>query len=157
MDRDEQLRDFYAESARRWETAKREFAQRTHGWHFALAPDAAQWADSHAAGEHWSSSGTAMVELADAAGVIRKPEPGRICSAYSHRDSMTEETTETGFGFWPAAAEVLVVHAGRAIPLAALEPPARGDGAAVLGVLRSVVESFATVSAFSEAPGVARR
>ena len=157
MDRDEQLRDFYAESARRWETAKREFEQRTHGWRFALAPEAEQWAESHAAGEQWSYSGTAMVELADAAGVIRKPEPGRISSAYSHRDSMTEETTEEGFGFWPEDAEVLVVHAGRAIPLAALEPPAHGDGAAVLAVLRLVVESFATVSAFSEAPGTQRR
>jgi hypothetical protein len=70
---------------------------------------------------------------------------------------MTEETTEEGFGFWPEDAEVLVVHAGRAIPPAALEPPARGDGAAVLAVLRLVVESFATVSAFSEAPGTQRR
>ena len=157
MDTDEQLRDFYAESARRREIAEREFAERTHGWHFSLAPDAAQWAESHAAGERWSYSGTAMVELADAAGVIRKPEPGRIMGAYSHRDSMTEMTTEEGFGFWPDAAEVLVVHAGRAIPLEALEPPARGDGAAVLGVLRSVVESFATVSAFSQAPGAGRR
>ena len=60
-------------------------------------------------------------------------------------------------GFWPEAAEVLVVHAGRAIPLEALEPPERGDGAAVLAVLRLVVDSFATVSAFSEAPGTARR
>ena len=144
--------DFYAENARRWETAKREFAERTHGWRFELAPDAAQWAESHASGEHWSTSGTAMVELADAAGVIVKPEPGRISSAYSHRDAMTELTTETGFGFWPDAAEALVVHAGSAIPLAALEPPAeRGDGAAVVEVLRLVVASFATVSVFCEA------
>lgn len=158
MDKDEQLRDFYAENARLWETAKREFAERTHGWHFALAPEAAQWAESHAAGERWSSGGTAMVELADAAGVIHKPEPGRIASAFSHRDSQTEMTTAAGFGFWPAAAEALVVHAGRAIPVDVLEAPAeRGDGAAVLAVLRLVVESFETVRAFSEAPGVGRR
>lgn len=158
MDRDEQLREFYAESARRRETAEREFAQRSHGWHFELAPDAEQWAESHASGERWSWSGTAMVELADAAGVIRKPEPGRIWSAYSHRDSRTETTTAAGFGFWPDAAEVLVVHAGGAIPLEILEAQtARGDGAAVLEVLRLVVESFTTVSAFSEPPGTAAR
>jgi hypothetical protein len=88
--------------------------------------------------------------------MIRKPEPGRISSAYSHRDSRTEETTEAGFGFWPDAAEVLVVHAGEAIPLEALEPPARGDGAAVLAVLRRVIESFATVRPFADPPGSTR-
>lgn len=154
----EQLQNFYAESARRQQIATREFEQRTHGWHFALASEAEQWAESHAAGERWSSGGTAMVELADAAGVIRKPEPGRISSAYSHRDSWTEETTATGFGFWPEAAEALVVHAGSAIPLEALAAPTeRGDTAAVLAVLRLVVDSFATVRDFSEAPGTERR
>jgi hypothetical protein len=157
MDSDK-LQDFYAESARRRDLAEREFQKRTHGWHFALAPDAPQWAQSHADGDHWSSGGPALVELADAAGVILKPEPGHIASAYSHRDPRTETTTETGFGFWPAAAETLIVHAGHAIPLDALDPPpARGDGAAVLAVLRLVVESFATVSAFSDPPGSARR
>lgn len=151
------LRDFYAESAHRWEVAKREFQERTHGWHFALAPEAQEWAQTHADGDRWQYGGSALVELADAANVIRKPEPGRIASAYSHRDSRTEMTTETGFGFWPAAAEALVVHAGHAIPLAALEPPpARGDGAAVLALLRLVVDSFATVSVFSDPPGSRR-
>ncbi|MEY9908700.1 hypothetical protein ABIA35_004933 [Catenulispora sp. MAP12-49] len=153
----EQLRDFYARSVRGRETADREFAERTHGWHFELLPEAAQWADEHAAGERWSSGGTAVVELADAAGVIGKPEPGRIGSAYSHRDPMTEQTTATGFGFWPRAADALVVHAGRAVPVEALEAPAeRGDGAAVLAMLRLVVESFATVRAFSDPPGTPR-
>lgn len=151
------LKDFYAQSARDRETAQREFQERTHGWRFELAPEAEQWAQAHASGERWSYSGTAVVELADAAGVIRKPEPGRISTAYSHRDSRTEETTADGFGFWPANAEKLVVHAGKAIPLAALEPPARGDGAAVLAMLRLVVDSFATVKAFSDPPGTPRR
>jgi hypothetical protein len=150
---EKQLAAFYAESARLREAAQREFEQRTHGWHFDLAPEANQWADAHAASERWSHDGTGIVELADAAGMIRKPEPGHIRSAYSHRDPRTEETTAAGFGFWPAAAEALVVHADRAIPLTALEPPARGDGAAVLAVLRLVVESFASVSAFSDPPG----
>jgi hypothetical protein len=149
--------DFYARCARGWEIAKREFQERTHGWRFDLAPEAAQWAQEHAEGERWSSGGTAVVELADAAGMIRKPEPGRISSAYSHRDPRTEETSAVGFGFWPRDAEALVVHAGRAIPPAALEPPARGDGAAVWAMLRLVVDSFATVSAFSDPPGTPRR
>ncbi|WP_194912646.1 hypothetical protein, partial [Catenulispora rubra] len=110
------LRDFYAESTRRWEVANREFQERTHGWHFTLAPEAQQWAQAHAASDRWQYSGSALVELADAAGMIRKPEPGRITSAYSHRDSQTEMTTEEGFGFWPTAAEALVIHAGQAIP-----------------------------------------
>lgn len=156
MSREDELRDFYAKSARGWELAKQEFQERTHGWHFELAPEADQWAESHATGERSSYGGTAIVELADAAGMIRKPEPGRISSAFSHRDAMTEETTETGFGFWPDAAEALVVHAGRAIPLDALEPPARGDAAAVLAVLRLVVESFATVRPFNDPPGSGR-
>lgn len=151
------LNDFYARSARDRETAQREFQKRTHGWRFELAPAAEQWAQAHAESERWSYGGTTVVELADAAGVIRKPEPGRIGTAYSHRDSRTEETTADGFGFWPADAEVLVVHAGTAIPLAALEPPARGDGAAVLAMLRLVVDSFATVKAFSDPPGTPRR
>lgn len=154
----EQLRDFYVRSAHGRERAEREFRQRTHGWHFELAPEAAQWADEHAAGERWSWSGTAVVELADAAGLIRKPEPGRIGSAYSHRDPMTEMTTATGFGFWPRDAEALVVHADHAVPQEALEAPARpGDGAAVLAMLTRVVESFATVSARSYPPRTPRR
>ncbi|WP_194893044.1 hypothetical protein [Catenulispora pinisilvae] len=153
----EQLDAFYAESARLRHVAEREFQERTHGWHFELAPEADQWAESHAAGDHWSAGGSTLVERADAAGMIRKPEPGRISSAYSHRDSRTEETTHTGFGFWPDAAEALIVHAGRAIPLDALEPPpARGDGAAVLTTLRLVVETFATVQPVSGPPGAAR-
>ncbi|MEY9926214.1 hypothetical protein ABH926_000836 [Catenulispora sp. GP43] len=107
----EKLRDFYAQSAHGRQSAEREFRERTHGWHFELAPEAAQWADAHAAGERWS---------------------------------------------W--AAEALVVHAGRAIPSAALEAPARrGDGAGVLAMLRLVVESFGTVSTFSDPPGTPRR
>ncbi|MEY9860658.1 hypothetical protein ABH935_006295 [Catenulispora sp. GAS73] len=156
MDSDK-LQDFYAESAHRWEVAKREFQERTHGWHFALAPEAHQWAQAHADSNRWQYGGSALVELADAAGVIHKPEPGRIAGAYSHRDSRTEMTTEEGFGFWPTAAEALVVHAGTAIPLVALEPPpAPGDGAAALALLRLVVDSFATVSVFSDPPGSRR-
>ncbi|MEZ0112573.1 hypothetical protein ABH920_006596 [Catenulispora sp. EB89] len=151
------LRDFYAESAHRWKVANREFQKRTHGWHFTLAPAAHEWAQAHAASDRWHSSGTTLIELADAAGMIHKPEPGRIAAAYSHRDSRTEMTTEEGFGFWPTAAEALVVHAGHAIPLAALEPPAtRGDGTAPLALLRLVVDSFATVSVFSDPPGARR-
>ena len=152
------LRDFYAESTRRWELANREFQARTHGWHFTLAPEAHDWAQSHAAGDRWHYSGTTLIELADTAGMIHKPEPGRIATAYSHRDSRTEMTTAEGFGFWPTAAESLIIHAGTAIPLAALEPPAApGDAAPVLALLRLVVDSFATVNVFSDPPGSRRR
>lgn len=151
------LQAFYAENARRAALATSEFEQRTHGWHFALAPHAAQWAQSHADSDRWSYSGTAIVKLADDAGVILKPEPGHIASAYSHRDSRTEMDTAAGFGFWPDAAQALVVHATTAVPLADLEPPARGDGPAVLALLEKVVDTFAAVHPVSEPPGTPRR
>src|SRR4051812_44531005 len=121
---EEQLTAFYADNARRWETAKREFGEREHGWRpFALAAGAGQWAESFAGGGSagsgsGSGSGTAtaaadgddkghphdpsawaahLVEQADADGVIIKPEPGSIRSAYSHRDSQTEMDTAIGF------------------------------------------------------------
>lgn len=149
---DKQLADFYADSARRWERAKREFAARTHGWRFGLAPEAEQWADSYASAGPRSADPSAwaalMVEQADADGVILKPERGRIRSAFANRDSRTEVETAVGFGFWPDAAEVLVVHADHAVRYEDIEPAIGGDGAAVLAVLRAVVESFGVVRAF---------
>jgi hypothetical protein len=157
---EEQLNAFYADSARRWEVARREFQARKHGWHFGLALEAAQWADSHAAEADpaggpagWAAS---LVERADEDGVILKPEPGRVRSAFSNRDSRTEETTAIGFGFWPDAAEILVLHAGHAIPFDQVTPAIGGHGPAVLAVLRLVVESFSTVTAFSDPPGATR-
>jgi hypothetical protein len=158
---EQQLDAFYAESARRREVAQREFQARRHGWHFGLAPGADQWAESYAAEEDASASGPSgwaarLVERADEGGVILKPEPGKIRSAFSHRDSFTEETTAIGFGFWPDDAEILVLHAGHAIPFDQVTAAIGGDGAALLAVLRLVVESFATVTAFSAPPGAAR-
>ncbi|GAA2005366.1 hypothetical protein [Catenulispora subtropica] len=154
---EEQLAAFYAGNARRWETAKREFAEREHGWHFALAPEAGRWADSFAAAEAAATGyaqdpsawATRLVEQADAAGVILKPEPGRIRSAYAHRDSRTETETAIGFGFSPDSSEVLVVHAGQAVPHNLIAPAVGSDGAAALAVLRAVVDAFATVTAFA--------
>jgi len=154
---DKQLAAFYANSARRRALAEREFAQRTHGWHFGLAPEAEQWADAYVeAGpgrglQHptdpsaWAAR---MIEQADADGVILKPEPGHIRSAFTNRDSRTEMETAIGFGFHPDTAEALTVHADHAIGYEDIEPAIGGDGAAVLGVLRAVVESFGVVRAF---------
>lgn len=164
---DEQLAAFYADNARRWEVAKREFSERTHGWRFALAAEADQWAGAFAAaagvdagagtpaaaavGHPTDPSAWAarLVEQADADGVIVKPEPGRVRSAYAHRDPHTEMDTAIGFGFFPNASEVLIVHAGDAIAYDTITSAIGGDGAAVLGVLHAVVDSFATVSAFA--------
>lgn len=150
---EEQLTAFYADNARRWETAKREFEEREHGWRFALAPEASRWADSFAAAAPHSQDPSAwaahLVEQADADGVVSKPEPGRIRSAFAHRDSQTERETAIGFGFFPDASETLTVHAGTAISHDALTPALSGDGAAVLAVLRMVVDSFATVRPFA--------
>jgi hypothetical protein len=151
---EEQLAAFYADNARRWEVAKREFGERTHGWRFAPAAEAGQWAErfAGAASGHVtdpSAWAARLVEQADADGVIVKPEPGRIRSAYSHRDPDTEMDTAIGFGFSPNASEALIVHAGHAIAYDTITPAIGGDGAAVLGVLRAVVDSFATVRAFA--------
>src|SRR3954468_15550977 len=136
MDAD-RLAAFRPGTARRWDVAEREFQRRSHGWHFGLAPDAGQWADSYAAATATAGralSGPAgwvarLVEQADADGVIVKPEPGRVRSAYAHRDSETEMETAVGFGFRPDDAEALVVHAGRAIAFDDLRPAMTGgDG-----------------------------
>lgn len=150
---EEQLAAFYADNARRWETAKREFKARRHGWAFALTPEAGRWADSFAATAPRSQDPSAwaahLVERADADGVISKPELGRVRSAYAHRDPQTERETAIGFGFHPDASDALIVHAGTAIPLDAVTPAIGGDGAGALGVLRMVVDSFATVRPFT--------
>ncbi|NUP53925.1 MAG: hypothetical protein HOW97_42395 [Catenulispora sp.] len=153
---EEQLAAFYAESARRWEIAKREFQQREHGWPFGLAPEAEQWADSFSGRsglpETPAAWVTGLVRQADADGVITKPEPGVVRSAYAHRDSWTEMDSAVGFGFQPDAAEVLVVHAGHAVMFEDIAPAIGGDGAAALAVLRAVVESFSVVRPFAEPP-----
>jgi hypothetical protein len=164
MDAD-RLAAFYAENARRWDLARSEFQRRAHGWRFGLAAEAGQWADSHAA---TSAAGPALsgpagwvarlVEQADADGVIVKPEPGRVRSAYANRDSQTEMDTAVGFGFWPDDAEALIVHAGHAIAYEDLDPlMTRGDGAAIFEALRRVAESFTEVRVFSESARSARR
>ncbi|NUR26272.1 MAG: hypothetical protein HOV83_10565 [Catenulispora sp.] len=150
---EEQLAAFYADNARHRQTAEREFKARRHGWTFALSPEASRWADSFAATAPPSQDPSAwaahLVERADADGVIIKPEPGRVRSAYAHRDPQTERETAIGFGFHPDASEALIVHAGTAVPLDAVSPAIGGGGAAALAVLRLVVDSFATVRPFS--------
>ncbi len=96
------LQAYYAEMRRRSETAQREFAERSHGWRFALSPEAAAWA----AGQPAAVRDLRVVERADAAGVFLKPEPGTIRSAFASRDPETEVETGLGFGFWPEQAGV---------------------------------------------------
>ena len=164
---DVDLAAYYAEGKRRHDIAGREFRKRRHGWHFDLATGADRWAEAYAAAESaadvergvrepyaWASR---LVEAADADGMIVKPEPGRIRSAYSHRDSCTEDTVAIGFGFWPDDAEFLIVRAGSALHFDVLTPAIGGDGMAVLAVLRSVIATFDSPRAFNEpAPPPAR-
>ena len=128
------LQAYYAEMRRRSETAQREFAERSHGWRFALSPEAAAWA----AGQPAAVRDLRVVERADAAGVFLKPEPGTIRSAFASRDTETEVETGLGFGFWPEQAECLIVHASATVPYAEL------PSLDVMGVLRRVVETFET-------------
>jgi hypothetical protein len=128
------LTAYYAENRRLAEAAQAEFAERTHGWVFGLAPDAASWAEAWS-GPIDASNLTTFVEQADAAGVFVLPEPGEIRSAFSSRDQ-TEETSGVGFGFWPASAVELIVFAREAIGYDEL------PGLDALGVLRRVVATF---------------
>ncbi|TDD49868.1 hypothetical protein E1263_31645 [Kribbella antibiotica] len=129
------LKAYYAENRRRLEIAQREFADRSHGWDFTLAPHASAWAASQPALVN-ANALPGLVERAGAAGVIRVPEPGVLRSAFASRHPETEVETGVGFGFWPDTAEYLVVHASATIPYAEL--PALD----VLGVLERVVETF---------------
>jgi hypothetical protein len=136
------LEAYYAEQRRRREVAEQEFAARTHGWKFSLSPDAAttSWPvlgnDRRAAVP--PDRLTRLVLAADRAGVLVKPEPGEIRAAFSSRDHDTEETTGEGFGFWPASASCLVVHASEAIAYADLA------GLTAYDVLVKVIDTFAT-------------
>ncbi|TQI99828.1 hypothetical protein [Kribbella jejuensis] len=134
---------YYAENRRRADLAQREFAERTHGWRFTLSADAAAWAATRP-GPVLPTDLTHLVEEADAAGLFLKPEPGTIRSAFSSRDPYTEETSGAGFGFWPTAAEHLVVKAGTAVAYDQL------NGLDALGVLHLVVDTFATPTASYE-------
>lgn len=142
------LKAYYAEQRRRRELAEQEFAARTHAWTFGVAPEAATI--------RWPVLGndrratvppdrlTRLVLAADAAGVLVKPEPGVIRSAFSTRDPDTEETTGEGFGFWPSAASSLVVHGREAIAYASL------TGLTAYDVLVKVMDTFAAPRASFE-------
>jgi hypothetical protein len=131
------LNAYYAENRRRRDLAQQEFAERKHSWRFALSADATAWADSWT-GPVDARNLSTLVGEADAAGLFLTPEPGSIRSAFSTRDSSTEQTTGEGFGFWPTVAEHLIVQAGTAVGYGEL------PGLGVLDVLRRVVDTFAT-------------
>jgi hypothetical protein len=135
------LKAYYAENRRRGEIADQEFAARTHGWVFGLSPDAAawaaRWASASPSGRTVSPEGlTRLVPAADRAGMLLKPEPGEIRSAFSSRDPLTEETTGDGFGFWPASAQYLVVHASATVAYADLV------SMSALDILQAVIAGF---------------
>lgn len=140
------LRAYYAENRRRGEIADQEFAARTHGWVFGLSPNTEAWASRWAAtsptGRTMSAGSLVpLVRAAEQAGMLLKPEPGEIRPAFSSRDPLTEETTGDGFGFWPASAQYLVVHATGTVAyadLASMSAPA---------VLEAVVATFRTARA----------
>jgi hypothetical protein len=136
------LKAYYAEQRRRNKIANQDFAARTHGWKFGLTPAAAT--------TRWPVLGndrsapvppdrlTRLVLAADRAGVLLKPEPGEIRSAFSTRDPDSEETTGEGFGFFPSTAPYLVVYGSEAISYASLR------GLTAYDVLVKVMDTFAT-------------
>jgi hypothetical protein len=136
------LKAYYAKQRLRREAAEREFAARTHGWTFGVTPEAAT--------TRWAVLGndrrapvppdrlTRLVLAADRAGVLLKPEPGEIRSAFSTRDPDSEQTTGEGFGFFPSTAPYLVVYGSEAISYASLR------GLTAYDVLVKVMDTFAT-------------
>lgn len=110
------LAAYYAESRRRRAIATAEYAARSHGWQFGLAPAAAGWAGSQSIGHRDLAR---LVQRADQAGLLLKPEPGVIQVAFANRDE-SERESGIGFGFWPESAEYLVLHGSAAIMFADL-------------------------------------
>jgi hypothetical protein len=144
----DKLAEFYAAGRHRYESAMREFEQRSHDWRITLSPEADAWAEAVADGPdaaRLTGSAHALVEAADDAGLFLKPEPGWVRGMFSSRDPLTEKTDGVGFGFRPRDAEHLALLGSAAVPFGRLVPVAGRSAAAIAESLRLVCSTFASL------------
>ncbi|GAB08266.1 hypothetical protein GOARA_006_00250 [Gordonia araii NBRC 100433] len=162
--RSEALEAYYREDRRRSECAEALFAERD--WVFRVDPALDRWSadlfgsgvDGHAFDDTsrpaWAAAlglpadtlrwgvWDELVERAVAAQMIVLPCPGRIAGAFSTRDHLTEQTTGSGYAFYPAFSDEFFVKAGAAISYAEQNAcPATGPAAASAWI-RTLVGTF---------------